>query len=62
MAVIDGHIVQTPGENFPYKVVLVREGNQISEHPVSSMREGEALIRERLPEKVEPETQDDWHD
>lgn len=62
MAVIEGHVVQTPGETFPYKVVLVREGNQVSEHPVSTIREGEALIRERLPERIKHETQDDWHD
>jgi hypothetical protein len=62
MAVIEGHIVRTPGEKLPYKVVLLREGNQVSEHPVASIREGEALIRDRLPQPLQPQTQDDWHD
>jgi len=45
-----GHVVQTPGEARPYKVVLNYEHTQsTSEHPVDTMREGEALIRHRSP-------------
>jgi hypothetical protein len=49
MRVRSGRIVLTPGADKPYKVVLEHEHGKVSEHPVSTIREGEALIRERLP-------------
>ena len=49
--VLAGHIVQTPGAEHPYKVVLEYEGNAVSEHPVSTMQEGEALIKAKLPSR-----------
>ena len=42
-----GRIVCTPGENRPYKVVISAEEVLVSEHPVGSVREGEAMIRDR---------------
>jgi hypothetical protein len=47
MRVTGGRIVQTWGKAQPYKVVLEDEGGGCIEHPVASVREGEALIRER---------------
>jgi hypothetical protein len=49
MAAIRGRIVQTPGEDKPYKVVLEHEGGGNTEHPVSTMREGEVLIKRHTP-------------
>lgn len=49
MPAIRGRVVQTPGEEKPYKVVLEYEGRGITEHPVSTMREGEALIKSKTP-------------
>jgi hypothetical protein len=45
MAVTGGRVVVTPGEAKPYKVVLEHEQSNDTEHPVSSVREGEAFIR-----------------
>lgn len=47
MRVIGGRIVQAFDGEQPYKVVLDIEDGGSSEHPVSTIREGEALIRER---------------
>ena len=45
-----GHIVQTLGEELPYMVVLQYAGGAADTvHPVATIREGEALIRQRLP-------------
>ena len=44
-----GHIVQTPGQSKPYKVVLEHEGASDTQRPVASMREGEALIKDETP-------------
>lgn len=49
MAAIRGRIVQTPGEDKPYKVVLEHEEGGQSEHPVATMREGEELIKRHMP-------------
>lgn len=49
MAAIRGRIVQTPGGDKPYKVVLEHEEGGETEHPVSSMREGETLIKRHTP-------------
>lgn len=44
-----GHVATTPNEASPYKVVFLIGDRVISEHPVGSMRDGEALIRVELP-------------
>lgn len=50
MGVIGGRVVKTPKADQPYKVVLEYEGGSAeTEHPVSSVREGEVLIRQRSP-------------
>ena len=49
MAAIRGRIVQTPGEDKPYKVVLEHEEGEVTEHPVATMREGEELIKRHTP-------------
>ncbi len=43
------NVVTTPNGAVPYKVVFQLGDKIISEHAVSSMREGEALIKEQLP-------------
>ena len=48
MRVKGGHIVLTPGQEQPYKVVLDYEWGEHSEHPVATVCAGEALIRARL--------------
>lgn len=57
MRVKGGHLVLTRGAALPYKVVLDYEWDQHSEHPVATIREGEAFIRMRLsppsPEEIE---------
>jgi hypothetical protein len=47
MTVRHGRVVVTPGAEKPYKVVLELEGGAVDEHPVETVRDGEALIRER---------------
>jgi hypothetical protein len=49
MSAIRGHIVQTPRAEQPYKAVLEHEAGPDTEHPVSTMREGEAYIRDKTP-------------
>jgi hypothetical protein len=49
MAATRGRVVQTPTEAKPYKVVLEHEGGADTEQGVETMREGEALIREKTP-------------
>jgi len=44
-----GQVVMNPNESQPYKVVFLIGDVAISEHPVSSVQEGEALIGEELP-------------
>lgn len=46
---VRGDVVMTPSEPLPYKVVFRRGEVTISEHPVSSVQEGEDLIKEELP-------------
>lgn len=43
-----GRLVITPGDEFPYKVEFRIAEQILSEHPVSTVREGEALIRREL--------------
>lgn len=49
MVVISAHIVKTENEAKPYKVVIEHEREGVREYPVASIREGEALIREKAP-------------
>jgi hypothetical protein len=50
-----GRVVQTPGSAMPYKVVLQDEGGSSEDHPVATIREGEALMRGWLaPPTPEP--------
>lgn len=37
--------MRTPHARFPYKVVMEAGIGRFAEHPVTSVREGEALIR-----------------
>ena len=57
MRVQRGHVVLTRGQEHLYKVILEYEWGDHSEHPVDSIREGEALIRSRVcpPLKAEVE-------
>jgi hypothetical protein len=62
MGVIGGRVVQTPSEKMPYKVVLQHEGAEAdSEHPVSTVREGETLIREKSPSPPKAELMRMWN-
>lgn len=56
-----GRVVLTPDEDHPYKVVLEHEGDQFSEHPVQSVREGEELIRQRSGAKPKPDRLREWN-
>ncbi len=49
-------VVLTPNSELPYKVVLEHDGGP-SEFPVATVREGEALIRERSPQTVFPKVE-----
>ena len=49
MVATRGRIVRTPTGEKPYKVVLEHEDGPDTEAPVSTMREGEALIRLETP-------------
>ncbi|MFN2474301.1 MAG: hypothetical protein ABR588_10350 [Sphingomicrobium sp.] len=44
------------GTPQPYTVVVTRglDGHSVTEHPVATMREGEALIRSLSPTRVPP--------
>jgi hypothetical protein len=44
-----GHVVVTPEENGPYKVILEHEGGADTEQAVATIRAGERLIRDRTP-------------
>jgi hypothetical protein len=55
-------VVKTPDEEQPYKVVLQHEGESAdSEHPVSTVRAGELLIRQKSPPRAVPETMREWN-
>ena len=45
----NSRIVRTPDGQSPYKVVFEPEHLAAGEFPVETMREGEALIREKSP-------------
>ncbi|HWT11867.1 MAG TPA: hypothetical protein VN231_03860 [Allosphingosinicella sp.] len=62
MGVIGGRVVQTPRAEKPYKVVLEHEGNVAdSEHPVSTVREGEMLIRRHSPAPPGRDEMREWN-
>jgi hypothetical protein len=44
-----GRVVVTPESSQPYEVVLECEGDRREHHPVATIREGESLIRSRVP-------------
>ena len=52
-----GRVVQTQGLEMPYKVVLEDEQGRSEDHPVPTIREGEALMRAWLspPTPAPPE-------
>ena len=60
MPVRTGRVVVTPGGSTPYKVILEHHPSGFSEYPVSSIKEGEALIRGRLPGAFPAQHSDDW--
>lgn len=57
---ISGRVVLTPEEPLPYKVVLQHKDGADSEHEVGSVRAGEAMIRDNLPEPPAPELLRQW--
>ncbi len=65
MAVKSGRVVKTPDDKMPYKVVLEHEQEEgqdkRSEHPVSTVKEGEALIKEKSVTPPERPKSDGWH-
>jgi len=56
MSATRGRIVQTPDKEKLYKVVLDHEEGGATEHPVSTMQEGEALIKRKTPRPAERDT------
>jgi hypothetical protein len=61
MPIRGGRIVITPAADKPYKVVLDHDPTGHSEHPVATIKEGEALIRERLPGAPYAPPAEEWH-
>ncbi len=55
-------VVLTPGEPLPYKVVLEHGESGCTEHPVATIQEGEALIRNNTAptEYAKVETLREW--
>jgi hypothetical protein len=49
MRATGGRLVQTPKKKKKYKVVLEHEDRADTEESVNTMREGEALLREKTP-------------
>jgi hypothetical protein len=71
MTVTGGRVVVTPGGAHPYKVVLEHETTGDTEHPVSTVSEGEFYIRSKRPlsstrafdfgsSRVTPPDQGEW--
>jgi hypothetical protein len=56
MSATRGHVVKTPAKKEPYKVVLEHEIGPDTDEPVSSVREGEKLIRQETPIPPERDT------
>jgi hypothetical protein len=61
MAVKKGRVVRTPGRAKPYKVVLENEDAGKADHPVSTVRQGEALIRKNSVPPPEEPKRDSWN-
>ncbi len=61
MPVRSGRVVLTPGAEKPYKVVFEHDPSGTSEHPVATVRDGEALIRARVPGAPTPPPAEEWH-
>jgi hypothetical protein len=62
MGIIGGRVVMTPTGQQPYKVVLEHDGDAgASEHPVSSMQEGEILIRQKSPPPLPVDDMREWN-
>jgi hypothetical protein len=57
MSFIVGRVVLVRGASLPYKVVL-ENGADRAEHPVATVREGEALIRKQLTMLAQPVSQE----
>ena len=47
LEVVKASVVCTPGAEQPYKAVLHYRDGRCAEHPVSTVRDGEALIRSK---------------
>jgi hypothetical protein len=56
MAATRGHVVRTPTKKEPYKVILEHDGGPDTEASVSTVREGEDLIKEEMPTQPERDT------
>jgi len=54
MSDMPGRVVLTPNSLHPYKVVLNHPCEGQTEFAVSTIREGEALIREKAPPSAPP--------
>ena len=54
-----GRVVQTPTKKKPYKVILEHESGEDTEKPVSTMKEGEAVIKQATPTPPERDTSRD---
>ena len=61
MPVRCGRVVLTPQGPKPYMVILEHHPTGTSEHPVSTIREGEALIRERVVVTGAQPLTIEWH-
>src|SRR5437762_12576514 len=44
-----GRVVQIPGAELPFVVVLAHQGNEDTEHHFATMREAEAFIKRSTP-------------
>jgi hypothetical protein len=51
-----GRIVQSPGADLPYKVILSHDGSRDTDHAFATMREAEAFIKRNTPVPAAPRT------
>ncbi|MDB5698505.1 MAG: hypothetical protein JWN69_1309 [Alphaproteobacteria bacterium] len=49
MTATRGRVVRTPTKQQPYKVILEHAHSEDTEHAVSTVREGENLIKAKTP-------------
>jgi hypothetical protein len=61
MAETTGRVVTTPDEPKPYKVVLDHERQKDTELPVATVREGEALLKEKGATPPKAPEHDSWN-